>query len=284
MIHACSPGRLACGWVAALAVALTAAAEPVVSLRVTGFPDATFANFAAIVLPEGGYESLDLRLESALAPIQTSTVRVTLNNMPMTPFVAVNPTPSGVRIIVRLNASLSPDYQIKRAGESILTFDARDVNGTAYRGQFYLTIDPARSQPEPARLTKPRTQQETTIAPPQFRAPAIQITSNGPERTADRIFWLEAEVTDEEGLRKLVIELNGRDVEEVVLQNERPTRYRDGRLARGGMAGEVSGDGQRVQVRIPITLAKERINVVAVRAENVKGLAARADRTVAVFK
>ena len=95
---------------------------------------------------------------------------------------------------------------------------------------------------------------------------------------------LEAEVADEEGLRKVVIELNGKDVEEVVLQNEIPVRYKDGRLVRGAVAGEVGGDGSKLRLRVPLTLAKERINTVAIRAENLKNLASRADRTIEVFK
>lgn len=266
-----------------LLAATTEAAEPTLTLRVPAYPAATFANFGNIVLPASGYDSLEIVLRDALAPVQTSTVRITLNNMPMTPFVAINPVPAGVRVIVKLGVSLSPDYSIRRDGESLLTFEARDAGGIAYRGQFYLAIDPTKSAPEAARSTRARSQEATTIAPPQYRAPAIVISSKEIGRSADRVYWLEAEVSDSEGLRKVVIELNGRDVEEVVLQNERPVRYRDGRLARATVAGEVAGNGQGVRLRLPLTLANNRINVIAVRAENMHGLTTRADRTVEVF-
>lgn len=277
-------GRLA--WTLGLFLwsAATAAAEPSVTLRVPAFASASFANFGNVVLPATGYDSLEIVLRDALAQVQTSTVRVTLNNMPMTPFVAIHPVPGGVRVVINLGVSLSPDYAIKREGESILTFAASDIGGTAYRGQFYLAIDPDKTSPEPARSTRARSQEATTIAPAQYRAPAIAITSKEIGRTADRVYWLEAKVTDVEGLRKVVIELNGRDVEEVVLQNERPIRYKDGRISRATGAGEVAGDGQTVRLRVPLTLAKDRINVIALRAENLHGLSTRADRTVEVFK
>ncbi|MDP2055018.1 MAG: hypothetical protein Q8L75_15385 [Acidobacteriota bacterium] len=261
----------------------TATAEPRITLRVPAFPAAAFANFGNIVLPASGYDSLEIMLGDTLAPVQTSTVRVTLNNMPMTPFVAINPVPAGVRVIIKLGVSLSPDYAIRPEGESLLTFEARDTGGTVYRGQFYLAIDPAKTAPEAARSTRARSQEATTIAPPQFRAPVVVITSKEGGRTVDRVYWLEAEVSDAEGLRKAVIELNGRDIEEVVLQNERPVRYRDGRIARAAVAGEVGGNGQRVTIHLPLTLANNRINVIAIRAENMHGLTTRADRTVEVF-
>jgi hypothetical protein len=46
----------------------------------------------------------------------------------------------------------------------------------------------------------------------------------------------------------------------------------------------VAGTGAAVHFTIPIRLAADRINVVAVRAENLVGLSARTDRTVEVLK
>lgn len=258
--------------------------EPTITLTIPAYPASSFANYASILLPDVKLETIELDLAEALATIRTSTVRVTLNGVPMTPFVAVNPTPGGVRVIVRLGMTLSPEYAISRDGESILTLDAKDVSGTGYRGMFYLAIDPARSRPELARTTRARAQQSATVAPPQFRAPTIRLLSDAPARTADRVYELEAEVTDGEGLRRVVIEVNGRDAEEIVLQNERPVRYKGGRIARGALAGEVTGGATSLRLRVPLTLARDRVNVIAIRAENVRGLAARADQTIETFK
>lgn len=271
-------------WVALALGAPPGRLEPVISLTIPAYPSSSFANYASVLLPDEKFETIELRLTDALSTIQTSTVRVTLNGVPMTPFVSVNPTPGGVRIIVRLGMTLSPEYAISRDGESVLTLDAKDVSGTGYRGMFYLTIDPAKSRPELARTTRARAQQSATVAPPEFRAPVIRFLSEAPQRTADRVYQLEAEIADTEGLRRIVIELNGRDAEEVVLQNERPVRYKGGRIARGALAGEVTGGAAGLRLRIPLTLARDRVNVIAIRAENVRGLSARADQTIETFK
>ena len=275
--------RRLCGAVAALLVVTTASAEPTITLKVPPFAP-SFPNFASVLLPPSGYSALEIVLQGALGEIQASTVRVTLNGMPMTPFVAVNMMPAGTRAIVRLGVSLSPDYTIRRDGESILTFAATDAGGTSYRGQFYLTIDPGKSEPEIARTTRARAQETGVVAPPQHLPPVIEIKSQWPARTTERTLGLEAEVSDQEGLRRIVIEINGRDVEEILLQNERPVRYQGGRIVRAATAGEVSGTGTSVRLNIPVRLANDRINVIAVRAENLAGLSSRADRAVEVPK
>jgi len=276
--------RIAAGIIAlVLACARTAAAEPAITLKVPPF-DTTFQNFASVLLPPSGYSTLEVVLQGALGEVQASTVRVTLNGMPMTPFVSVNMMPAGTRAIVRLGVSLSPDYTIRRGGESILTFAAADAGGTSYRGQFYLTIDATKTAPELARTTRARAQESGVVAPPQHLPPAIAIKSQWPSRTSERTLALEVEVADPEGLRRIVIEVNGRDVEEILLQNERPVRYQGGRIVRATTAGEVSGTGTGIRFNIPVRLAGNRINVVAVRAENLAGLASRVDRVVEVPK
>ncbi len=274
-------------WRTCLAVATlasaTAAAEPTITLKVPPFAP-SFANFSSVILPASGYTTLEVILQGSLGEIQASTVRVTLNNMPMTPFVGINMMPGGTRAIIKLGVSLNPDYTIRRDGESILTFAASDAGAISYRGQFYLTIDPNKTEPELARTTRARAQESGVVAPPQHLPPVIALKSEWPARTSDRTLALHAEVTDEEGLRRIVIEVNGRDVEEVQLQNERPVRYQGGRIARGATAGEVTGTGTAISLNIPIRLAADRINVVAVRAENIAGLSTRSDRTVEVLK
>jgi hypothetical protein len=256
-------------------------AQPTMVLKVPPF-EGRFPNFASIVLPESGYETLEVLLESANAPVQPSTVRLTINEVPLTPFVAVNPMPLGIRAIVRLKASLNPDYAIRREGETILTFMAADVSGVSYRAQFYLVIDPSLTEPQTARTTRARQNQPEAIPPPQHKPPVIVIRSEWPVRTSERTVTLQAEVSDDEGLRRVVIEVNGRDVEEIALQNERPVRKKDGRIARGKLPGEVSGDGYKVTFSMPVRLERDRVNVVAVRAESILGLSTRVDRVVEV--
>jgi hypothetical protein len=258
------------------------AAEPRLTLRIPAFPGSEFPNFASVVLPPGGYDRLDILLEGALAQVQPSSVRVTMNGMPMTPFVSVNPMPAGVRVVVRLGLSLSPDYSIRPEGETVLAFTATDEAGMTYRAQFYLAVSPAALVPEAARSTKARGLEPAVQPPLQTRVPDIRITSAWPPRTTERTLQLDAEVRDAEGLRRIVVEVNGRDVEEVLLQNERPVRRHKGRVARGKLPGDVTGNGREVRIAVPVRLDSNRINVVALRAENVLGLSSRADRTVEV--
>lgn len=274
--------RIALGYLLSATTALVASAEPTITLKVPPYA-APFPNFSSVSLPPSGYNSLEIVLQDALGGIQASTVRVTLNGMPMTPFVAVNLMPNGVRTIVKLGVSLSPDYSIKREGESVLAFVATDVTGTSYRGQFYLSIDDAKAAPEIARTTRARSQEPTVVAPPQYFPPTIEITSKWTSPTPEHTLFLEAAVKDEEGIRRVVIEVNGKDVEEVLMQNERPVRYQGGRIVRATVAGEVSGAGTALSLKIPVRLSPDRLNVVAIRAENMKGLAARSDTTVQVL-
>ncbi len=272
---------LACVLLAAAPGVVTA--QPRLSLRVPPYESA-FENFSTIALPKSGYTSVEIVLKQAVGELQRSTIRVTLNEMPMTPFVSVNPMPRGVRAIVKLNASLSPDYSLHADGENVLGFTATDEGGVGYRAQFYLLIDPTKTAPELARNPRPASTASAVRPPPQSIPPAILIQSAWPSRTADLTLQLQFEVSDAEGLRRIVLEVNGKDVEEVALQNERPVRKKNGMVARGALPGTVTGDGHRVVVTVPVRLDRGRINVVAVRAENVLGLSSRADRTVETLR
>jgi hypothetical protein len=260
-----------------------ARAEPSVSLRILPFAAPSFPNYSTVVLPPSGYSSLDVILQSALAEIQPSTVRVTLNGMPMTPFVAVNPIPNGVRTVIKLGVSLSPDYSIRRDGESILTFVAVDTAGTKYEGQFYLSVRADVTEPKLA-ATAPQRGGRTVLAPAQHRPPNIEVLSSWPTRSTERTHTLEAVVTDEEGLRRVILEVNGRDVEEIVLQNEIPVRQQRGRAVRGASPGSVSGSGRIVRLKIPVRLDSNRINTVALRAESLTGLSVRVDQALEIVE
>lgn len=260
-----------------------ATAEPRLTLRVPPFENAVFSNFAAVVLPREGYRTLEVVIEDALAEMQPSTIRVTLNEMPMTPFVAVNMMPRGARAIVRLGASVNPAYSLRLEGENLLAFNVMDVSGMSYRAQFFLSVDSAAEAPRLAGLRG--TRGATGITPPvQHAPPNVSIRSEWPATTRLRTLQLEADISDDEGLRRIVVEVNEKESEEIVLQNERPVRKRKGLIARGALPGEVSGDGRRLAIAVPVRLDADRTNVVAVRAENVLGLTSRAALTVTVLK
>lgn len=267
--------------VAALAVfAGAAVAEPRVTLKIPGFPDATFANYSAVVLPPHLTAPPEVWIEDALGEIQLSSVRIRLNDMPMAPFLKLNPLPHGVRIIVRIGASLSPEYTLRDSGENLLSVEALDETKVTYQGRFYLVVGPDATAPRaaPARDTARGT---TVKAPEQVYPPEVRLTSEWPKATTERVMTLDAEITDREGLRRVVIEVDGRDVEEIVLENAQPVRKRDGFIPRTQLPGTVTGDARRLVISIPVRLTKDW-SVVAVRAENAGGLRTRADRVIEV--
>jgi len=223
-------------------------------------------------------KAVEIWVQGTLGDIEVSSVRVRLNEMPMTPFVSINQLPKGARIIVKIGATMNPDYNLKRDIENLLTFDSSDVGRVSYRGQFYLSRDETASVPRlaPTRVLAPRPVVEPA---PLERPPVVVFTSEWPTRASERVLLLAAEVTDQEGLRRIVVEVNGKDVEEVLLENEQPVRKKNGWIARGALPGTVVGDGKKITLSIPVSLNKE-INIVAVRAENQLGLRTRIDRTV----
>jgi len=95
------------------------------------------------------------------------------------------------------------------------------------------------------------------------------------------MLMLAAVVKDAEGLKRVVIEVNGKDEEEIVLENESPVRKRRGFMSSGKLAGEVTGDARLLRLSVPVKLGKA-INVIAVRAEIGRWSGCRRSRTSVV--
>jgi hypothetical protein len=259
------------------ALGAAAAAEPRIELRLAAFPGVTFPNFSSVIVPaEPG--RLELWVQDALGEIQVSTVRVRLNELPMTPFVAVNPLPRGVRLLLKEGLTLNPEYRLRPTGENVVAVFAQDDTKTAYQGQFYVTIDPAATTPRAAPM-RTRAPAREVAAPEQKLPPRVVFTSEWPARTTETLLTLLAEATDAEGISRLVVEVNGSDVDEIVMQNGIPVRKHRGWMTSGKAPGAISGDSFRLAVDVPVKLGKD-VNVVAVRVENALGLRARLDRTV----
>jgi hypothetical protein len=266
-----------CGW-----PVHAAAAEPRIELRVPAFQGSRYDNFSSVALPAQGHGPLELWVENALGEIRSATLRVRLNDVPMTPFVSINTIPRGLRAVVRLGTSVNPDYSLRPNAESVLAMSVEDAAGMRYQGQFYLRAEPGITQPRvlPRREGAPV---KAVEPPPAPAAPVIEIRSKWPERTAESVLDLEVEVTDAEGLKRVVLEVNGRDTDEIVLENEWPVRKHNGFMSARKLPGEVEGDGRRVRFVIPVKLGRD-ITVVAVRAENTSGLRSREDLTVTRLK
>jgi hypothetical protein len=256
-----------------------AVAEPTMTLRVPAFQGASFANGSSIVLPETGHGDVEIWLQDALADIQISTVRVRLNEVPVATFLTVNRLPRGVRVIVKLGASINPDFSFRPGRDNLLSFAATDTSNVTYQAQFYVTLSAAATAPRLAEQVALRPPVRDVVAPPQVFPPTVALRVDWPIKTADRVLMLDAEVSDREGLRRVVIEINSKAVEEVVLENELPVRKQRGFIAKGKLPGSVTGDGRKLLISIPVTI-NQRVNTVGVRAENITGLTGYADRTI----
>jgi hypothetical protein len=255
-----------------------AAAAPRILLKLPAFPGTAFTNFSSVAVPAAEHGPLELWVEDALGEIKTATLRVRLNDLPMTPFVTINPLPRGVRAVVRVGTSVNPEYTLRPNADNILAFSVEDEAGMKYQGQFYLSLEAGLASPRAVEM-RARAPVKAVEAPAERLPPVIEIRSEWPARTADGILTLEAQVTDAEGLKRVVVEVNGKDTDEIVLENEWPVRKHDGFMVSRKVPGEVRGDGRSVWFKVPVKLGKD-ITVVAVRAENTSGLRARADRTI----
>ena len=270
--------RCAAAFALALGLSAQAQAEPLLTVRFPAAQGVAFPNFSSVLVPAAAAGTIEIWLEQALAAPQVSTIRVRLNEVPLTPFVSVNPVPRGVRLVVNLTRTLSPEYRLRPTGENLLAVSLSDEGQVSYQGQFYLIIDETVGAP---RLAPSRTAMPVApvTGPPQHVAPSVTWISQWPARGTAGTIQLEAEVRDVEGISRIVIEVNGRDVEEVLLQNGLPVRKQNGWIARTKLPGEVSGDSSALRIAIPVKIRKG-LNVVAVRAENALGLRSRADRTI----
>lgn len=253
-------------------------AQPVIQIKIPAYPEAAFPNFSSLAVPEGDLGA-EIWLEGTLGEVQISTIRVTLNEHPMTPFVALNPLPRGVRAIIKFGSSLRPEYRLRKGAENILSFVGTDETRVSYAGRFYLVIEPNATRPALRPSTHPEEPAAEIGLPNQTFPPEPAFTTEWPEKTTDKTLLLNAEVGDRQGLHRVVIEVNGKDTEEVILENELPVRKKNGWRSSGKLPGEVTGDSRRVILSVPVEL-DEGINVVALRAENVSGLRKRVDRTV----
>jgi hypothetical protein len=231
-----------------------------------------------VVLPESGHGNVEIWVEDALAEIQVSTVSVRLNDTPMAAFLTVNRLPRGIRVIVRMGASVNPDFAFQAGRDNRISFSAADSSRVTYRAQFYVTVNSTATTARLADRAPARPPVREVAAPGQVFPPTVTV-AEWPVKTGERVLTLEAEVGDREGLRRIVIELNSKAIEEVILENELPVRKQRGFIAKGKLPGSVTGDGRRVVISIPVKLDKP-LNTVGVRAENLSGLSGYADRTV----
>lgn len=255
-------------------------AEPVIDLRLG---TARFPNGASIIVPATLSDPINVWLDDALAIVEVSTIRVLLNGTPMSAFMSVNRLPRGVRVIVRMGLSFGADFTLRKDAENVLTFSASDETKVTYNATFYLRPDEAATVPRLATLQR-AARGDVTTAPRVALKPVVKLTTEVPGQTTAAVLEIGVEAGDGDGLRRVVIEVNGREEDGVLLQNERPVRQRRGWISAGGEPGSIGGDSRKVTLLVPVPLRRNAINVIVVKAENVHGLIERIDRTVQTSK
>ncbi len=242
------------------------------------YGETAFPNFSAVLVPSPDIRKIEILLRQAGSSIRLASVRVMLNHQSVATFVSLNPLPRGVRAVLDVGQTLNPAFHLRSEGENHLTFEALDQGGTSYHGQFFLLVDRQVATPQLSPLARQVLRDEVTAAP-VYDAPAIVVGPDVPERISGKVLDLNAEITDRYGLRRVVLEINGKDVEEIVFQNGRPARKRGGFRVNKQLPGEVSGDGLRLSIAIPIEL-KKTVNTISLRAENVMGMRAQEGKTI----
>jgi hypothetical protein len=261
----------------------TTAEEPRLTLRVHPW-ETPFENQRTVIVPEIGMTDIEIRIENALARIRRASIRVSLNGTPVGSLLRINELPRGVRAILQLGRSMNPEFMVKRDIENDLTLVAQDESGMTYNAQFGIAVDPGATAPRLAAVIRSALARPQIEPPAMSTPPTITILSDWPARTRETHLSLRAEVADDEGLRQILVLVNGKDVEEIVMQNERPVRKQKGFVARGKLPGTVEGDGRRVRLDIPIRLAAGEIHVVELHAENINGLMMNASRAIETLR
>lgn len=251
-----------------------------ITLRFAAHPERTFTNFSSIAVPWVEVPKLEIFLQNALSEIEISSVRVLLNGRPVSVFAKAFPAPRGVKVILGLDATRGRDYRLSESGQNFLEFQARDQLGNAYHGQFVLSVAPLIDVPQKS-TEEPSKAPSALQARPRHQAPVIEWEGAATSVVRRKVIWIEAEISDQSGLRRVVIEVNGKDVEVIELYNGLPMRTRQTffAFAAKGLPGAVTGDGHRLRISVPVKIGR-RMNKITLRAENTLGLTGVQSRTV----
>jgi hypothetical protein len=252
---------------------------PQVTLRLPAFGNIAFPPTGTIVVPAQGLDCLELWLQHTLADLRLSSIRVYLNEQSVSTFLSVNPLPKGVRAILRLNQTLNPALGLSPGFENMLLFEAVDIGGNRYRARFFISIDASVSRPTVGVKSYAVEPEGVVIPPPTPEVPSFRWDLALPAATAESAVNVAVTITDKRGLRRVVVEKNGKDVEEIIVENGRPIRKSKGFRVSSKLPGYVAGDGKSLEISLPMELRKG-LNTIVFRAENMDGLRARTDRTI----
>ncbi|HXG32046.1 MAG TPA: hypothetical protein VNJ11_01670 [Bryobacteraceae bacterium] len=245
------------------------ARAPAIVLLTPDYGDAKFENFSAVTVPADDVR-LEVVLQEARSDIDLATVRLALNGESVLGFVSLNPLPKGLRVILDLSRVTHPIFRLQPERDNALSFEALDAQRNRYVGEFWVRVDRALAQPQLRAQRREATRVEVE-APPAFTAPRIRRIAPDQSTITAQVISFEAEISDDYGLREVVLEVNGKEVETIVFEFGTPVRKRGGFRTARRLPGAVTGDGHRVSISVPVEV-KKPINVLAVRAENIKGM------------
>ena len=249
----------------ALCLAVPAAASPSLELRVGSGP--AFSSGVTIGVAPDSAPVFDLRLTDARADIDPESVAVSLNGTSITGFASFNRMPRGARLIVDRRTQNHPDLALR--SENRLTFGCDDALGNSYRGEFVLRVSNAES--DSRLLLPPGPDTPGVLVENSNRGGAPSVALSVPEaHRGPRTARVIAEIRDMQGIRSVVLELNWKEFERIVMQNGFPSRRRGGFRSSRALTGSVEGDTKHLRLDIPIPLQGRETNV-GIRAENVQG-------------
>jgi hypothetical protein len=262
----------------AMAVSLDAWEAPRIVLAIPS-QSATCENFAGVAIPSTEVGVLEISLRNSQAEIEPSSVRLLLNGQSVSALSNLYPTPFGMRVVFDNSRVANRDFHLRPDQDNVVAFEALDRNGNRYVGRFLIRVQSG--LPRPAEISGRLFADLKPFEPPAaYRASSIR-WALGPENESSggRIAAFRVEIVDEYGLREVTLELNGKEIETVALENGVPVRKRGGFRSWKRFPGSVEGDGRRLQIDVPVEL-KRGINVLTVRARNIKDMYASDSRTI----
>ena len=221
-----------CAVAALAALGAAAAAEPRIELRLAAFPGVTFPNFSSVILPcragparavDPGRARRDPGLDRAREAERAADDAVRRGEPAAARRAAAAEGGADAQPGVPAAADRGERRRRLRPGR-----DEDGLPGAVLRH--------ARRRPPPHRAPRrcaPARTAREVAAPEQKLPPRVVFTSEWPPRTAETLLTLLAEAEDVEGISRLVVEVNGSDVDEIVMQNGIPVRKHQGWMTSG---------------------------------------------------
>ena len=246
-------------------LAATSLADPSLELRV-GSSEA-FQPGATIGVSLDAAGTLDLRLNKARAEIDLKSIEIHLNGTSIAGFARVNRMLRGLRVIVDRRTQDHPDLALR--DQNPLMFGCEDALGNFYRGQFVLRVSQAESEPRLLAAPSPDTPKVLVAGAGHNEGPYVSLNVRDVHR-GQRTARLVAEIRDKQGIREVLIGVNWREVERIVMHNGLPSRRRGELRSSRSLPGSVMGDSVDLRLDMPIPLQKRETSV-STRATNVAG-------------